>query len=96
MCGLKVNALELAVVDPKPVNPENLGLVGDDCSELVGGGIAFPPNDARLGNGFTLLFASSVSEAFLKPTPASSEPSSPSSESLVSCESATRFMVAVW
>ena len=60
------------------------------------------------------LVASSVSEAFLKPTPTScgkkgkvsfgyhgiyhqlytSGPSSPSSESLVSCESATRFMVA--
>lgn len=27
--ALKVNALELAVEDPKPVNPANLGLVGD-------------------------------------------------------------------
>lgn len=27
--ALKVNALELAAGDPKPVNPANLGLVGD-------------------------------------------------------------------
>jgi hypothetical protein len=27
--ALKVNAFELAVGDPKPVNPANLGLVGD-------------------------------------------------------------------
>jgi hypothetical protein len=27
--ALKVNALELAAGDPKPLNPTNLGLVGD-------------------------------------------------------------------
>ena len=27
--ALKVNALELAAGDPKPLNPANLGLVGD-------------------------------------------------------------------